>query len=75
MKKLLLILFLSACAQQEPIQKNGTYYITEFGPNKEIVQTYTVTSFQERPIPPQITFTYQGKKITLKGSYQVYADQ
>lgn len=66
---------LACCTLQpiepKPIQTTGRFQIIEYAEPGTIKQMWTVTSYYETDFPKSVYFDYNGKRIVLKGSYQI----
>lgn len=49
----------------------ASYIITEYSEAGTVERTWHVTSYAESEFPRQLTFQYDGRTITLSGSYQI----
>jgi beta-xylosidase len=84
MKSLLSILaclLLASCASDvepytpAPAPPVGSYVITQRGPNGEVMRQYETTSYQHNFFPPSVSFDADGKRVTIKGSWDVEVKQ
>lgn len=75
MKFLLSILCLSllSCSTPAPEPKvtSGRFVILEFSAPGKVVRSYEVESFVETEFPRTVTFSFNGRTVTLSGSYQI----
>lgn len=49
----------------------SSYLITQFDENGASVRTWEVDSYTEKSFPNRVTFEYEGKTITVDGSFQI----
>lgn len=78
MKTLLSIILagcLTSCIFQTPepeaYTSSGKFQIIEYAEPGTIKQQWVVTSYYETDFPKSVYFDYNGRRIVLKGSYQI----
>lgn len=76
MKSILSILyvaFLVSCqtTEPEPTQTSGKFVVIEYAEPGTVKQMWTVQSYYETDFPKSVYFDYNGKRIVLRGSYQI----
>lgn len=49
----------------------SSYLITQFDENGASVRTWEVDSYTEKSFPNRVTFEYDGKTVTVDGSFQI----